>query len=171
MRLIFFCFTGIVIFIFSPLVVFAAVGIAEIKSTNEEVTNVSGEAKFKEVEGGFLAIEISVAQVWPVGKYDVSIHEFGSCADGAQAAGNIFDVKDYVETKYSVHPAGYLGTIDIVQDGTGNLKTSTLNLTLAGDRYSIAGRSIVLEQKKMRLQNQNDSTARIACGAIVITGK
>ena len=150
---------------------FAAIGVAEIKSTNEEVSAITGEARFTVAEGGFLGIDVSVTNVWPMGKYDVSIHEFGNCSDEARATGNIFDVKDPIETKYSVHPAGYLGTIDIAQDGTGNFKMGTLDLTLTGDRYSIAGRSIVLEKKLETENNQKTSASRIACGIITITEK
>ena len=146
----------------------AASGRAEIKGTNEEVAAIRGEGTFKE-EKNSLHIEISVANVWPLGQYDVSIHEFGNCADEAKSAGQIFDVKELQESEIPVRPAGYLGTLEVAEDGTGSFKTDVLNLTLIGGPSNIAGRSIILEGKTDPENSKSKSFSRIACGVIAIT--
>lgn len=159
--LILFCLWG-----FLPCV-WALEGKAEIKATTEEVAAIYGEAYFKTAEGGFLVVNVSVDQVWPAGKYELAIHEFGNCSDLARAAGGIF-VPDAIE-RADVALAGILGVIEVGSDGKGNLSTTVTALGLSGNE-SIAGRSIV-----MILKNDNQTASReeprVACGVIGITGR
>ena len=151
--------------------VFAAKGIALITAT-QQGSNVNGQATLNEIPTG-LEVEVKVANV-PPGKHGFHIHEKGSCSDEGKAAGGHYNpdgvahglvMKDGFEHAH----AGDFGNIEVGPDGTGTLKLVIPGLTLAGEKYNVEGKAVILHEKVDDFgQPTGNAGARIGCGVIML---
>ena len=152
--------------------VFAETGRAAIKATAEG-SSVAGSATLAD-KADRLEVTVQVSGVSP-GKHGLHIHDFGSCAEGGNAAGGHYN-PDGVAHGFlpsdglaKAHP-GDLGNIEVAEDGTGILTVSLPGVRLAGSKYSVGGRAIVLHEKVDDFgQPTGNAGGRIGCGPILIT--
>ncbi len=143
---------------------------AVIKGTTPG-SQVSGRVTFQDSPEG-LKVKAEVDHVSP-GKHGFHIHEFGSCADEGKAAGGHFNPDKVshgllAKDGFSHAHAGDLGNIEVALDGKGKLDTTIPHLSLAGGKYGIAGKSVVLHEKEDDLTTQpaGNAGARIGCGTV-----
>ena len=148
----------------------AVIGMASLQGTAEG-SPIEGEADFVETADG-LSINIEVFNVPNPGRHGLHIHENGSCADAAKAAGGHFNpdnvqhglvMKDGHEKAH----AGDLGNIDIKEDGSGSLSVFLPGYGLTKGKYIVAGKAIVLHEKEDDFgQPTGNAGGRIGCGVI-----
>lgn len=149
-------------------------GSAAIASTGEG-HEAKGTAYFTDTDGGLkVTVELSGLSA---GKHGFHIHQYGNCADMGKAAGGHYNpdgvmhgllVKDGFQHAH----AGDLGNVEIGADGTGHLGIVIPNLTLAGGKYSVGGRSLVIHELPDDFgQPVGNAGARVACGPIMISGE
>jgi len=113
----------------------------------------------------------------PAGMHAFHIHEFGSCDNEAKAAGSHYNpaghphgnaLKDGIMKTH----AGDFGSITIDKAGNGTLHAVIPGLALVRGEATVAGRAFVLHEKADDFsQPAGNAGGRIACGAIVVTGK
>lgn len=133
----------------------------------------SGKAVLKDTPAG-LEIRASLSGVSP-GKHGFHIHQFGACGDAGKAAGGHFNpdgVQHGLLMKDGfVHAhAGDLGNIEAAADGTAKYEAVIGSLSLSGDKYSVAGRSLILHEKEDDFgQPTGNAGGRVGCGGIFIT--
>jgi Cu-Zn family superoxide dismutase len=152
----------------------AATGTAHIRGTVED-SELSGELSFEDTPAG-LKISGNLEKV-AMGEHGFHIHEFGDCSDEGKAAGSHFnpDSKPHGHamrdgTK-NVHP-GDMGNVNVGADGKANVDVVLPNVTLSSGKYSVAGRAVVLHEKKDDFgQPTGNAGGRIGCGPILLTGK
>ncbi len=133
-------------------------------------SKISGTATLVQTSNG-LHVTIKVAHV-PPGLHGLHFHEHGNCGDGGNAAGGHFNPD---KVKHGFLPkegftgahAGDLGNIEVGSDGTGTLTLTVPGLTLRDGPHAVAGRSIVLHEKRDDFgQPTGNAGGRIACGVI-----
>ncbi len=135
-------------------------------------SSINGSAKFEETPEG-LQISIKIKSA-PPGKHAIHIHQFGSCSNLGNAAGDHFNPtgaqhglvqQDGVAKAH----AGDLGNIEVGPDGRGELKITIPELGLSNGKYNVAGRTIILHERPDDLsQPAGNAGARIGCGRINI---
>ena len=155
-------------FLFVPLAQ-AAVATSHIHGTSATST-LDGEATFEDTEGG-LKITVNIHDA-PPGQHGIHIHEKGSCYDSGQDAGGHFNpdglphgnaLKDGVSKTH----AGDLGNIEIGADGKGKLEVIVPGLKVAGDKFAVVDRAIILHEKEDDFgQPTGNAGGRIGCGVI-----
>jgi len=153
---------------------FAETATAVIQPTGEKA-KASGTATLSDTPNG-LKVTVQVANA-PQGKHGIHVHQFGNCGEKGNAAGGHFN-PDGVKHGHlpkdgflEAH-AGDLGNIEINKDGKGTLSLLIPGLTVAGGKYTVAGRSIVLHEKPDDFgQPTGNAGGRIGCGPIVITSE
>jgi len=135
-------------------------------------STISGTATFAQTAEG-LRMAVTVAGA-PPGLHGLHIHERGDCGDGGNAAGGHFNPD---KVKHGFLPqdgfagahAGDLGNIDIGANGAGTLVLTPDQLTLRDGPYAVAGRSVVLHEKRDDFgQPTGNAGGRIACGVILV---
>lgn len=164
-------FLSIFVFLFVPLMAYAAQGEAIIKGTAAD-SKIAGTAIFTPEKDG-LTMVAEVANV-PPGKHGFHIHENGSCAEMGKAAGGHFN-PDHMEHGFMpktgpMHThAGDMGNIEVGSDGTGKLKLFLPGLSLSDGKYAIAGKAIILHEKEDDFsQPAGNAGGRIGCGVIEV---
>lgn len=157
------------LFIFRASAGFADSATAVVKGTTEGST-LEGTVTFEEgVEG--LKIIGHFKNV-PPGKHGFHIHEGGSCADAGNAAGGHFNPDNvdhgFLKKDGFTHAhAGDLGNLEIGEDGTGEIDTSLLKLTLTPGKYDVAGKALIIHEKADDFgQPTGNAGGRIGCGII-----
>jgi Cu-Zn family superoxide dismutase len=110
----------------------------------------------------------------PPGKHGFHIHEYGYCGEAGMKAGDHYNPDGLPHGLASrdgvskVH-AGDLGNIEVGPDGTGRLNSVIPGLSLAGGKYTVGGRSVVLHEKEDTFgQPAGNAGARIVCGVVLI---
>ena len=152
-----------------PLQAFAATAQAVIKGTKEN-SELLGSAQFKDTDEG-LQVEISIFGATP-GLHGIHIHEKGNCDDGGNAAGGHFNpdgVKHgFLATDgFQGAHAGDLGNMEVSKEGEGTLFLVVPGLSVTGGKYSIAGKSVILHEKKDDFgQPTGNAGGRVGCGII-----
>jgi len=153
---------------------YADSGIAVIKGTADG-SAVGGIVTFQDTKGG-LKVTAKLAGL-PPGNHGFHIHEFGSCDDSGKAAGGHYNPKG---SKHGFLPkdgmrkahGGDMGNIMAAADGTATLDIVLPYIKLSGDKYSVAGRAVIIHEKADDFsQPVGNAGSRIGCGAIVVTGK
>lgn len=162
---------------FAFLIVFSTAaradhGKALIRGTVQD-SSIQGQALFKDTEDG-LHVSVQVSGVTP-GEHGFHIHEFGDCGDSGKNAGDHYNpdhlahgnvLKDGVLQSH----VGDLGNLTVGEDGTGRLDAVIAGVRLAGGKYSVGGRSVVLHEKKDDFgQPSGNAGPRAACGGIYLT--
>ena len=151
---------------------YAETGKAVLKPTAEG-SSIAGSAQFTDSAEG-LKVLVSISQA-PPGKHGLHIHQFGSCEDGAKAAGGHYNPDNVmhgflVTDGFSKAHAGDFGNIEVGPDGTGRLELTIPGLNLAGGKHTIGGRAVVLHEKPDDFgQPTGNAGGRIGCGTIAIT--
>jgi superoxide dismutase, Cu-Zn family len=150
----------------------AAMAVAELMSTSD--STVKGTVQLEDTSGG-LRVKAQLINV-PAGAHGFHIHEFGSCADAAKAAGSHYNPnntphghmpKDGLKTS---HP-GDLGNITADASGAATLEAVLPGVTLTSGPLAVAGRAVVLHEKADDFsQPVGNAGGRIACGSVLIVG-
>ncbi len=149
-------------------------GRADIVSTMGD-TNISGTVVFTETAEG-LKVE-AVVEGLPPGKHGFHVHEFGDISDEGRAAGGHYNPDntkhgDIIRDGFENAHAGDFGNIDIDENGKGQLSLVVPKLQLNGGRYNVAGRAVIIHEKKDDFgQPTGNAGGRIAGGAIIIVGE
>lgn len=152
----------------------AATGTAVIAGTAAG-SAVAGTVTLQDTPKG-LKVSASLTGV-PAGTHAFHIHEFGSCADAAMAAGGHYNPK---KSHHGFLPkdglkkahAGDLGNVVADASGAATLEIVLPGITLSGGKYPVAGRAFVLHEKADDFgQPVGNAGSRIGCGAIVLTAK
>lgn len=132
--------------------------------------NVAGALRFQERDGKVL-ISGEVRGLSANGRHAIHIHEFGdaSAADG-EAAGGHYNPEGHPHAGLDTahRHAGDLGNLLADAAGTCQVRISVDNLSIAGARNPIIGRSVVIHAKEDDLTSQPSGNAgpRIAVGVI-----
>lgn len=150
----------------------AATATAEIKGTDPSST-IKGTVTLEDTSGG-MQVKAQLIHV-PPGQHGFHIHEFGSCADQAKAAGSHYNptgaqhgmvMKDGVKNAH----AGDMGNITADQSGSATLSALIPGVTVTGGQYTVGGRAIVLHEKADDFgQPVGNAGGRIGCGPILLT--
>jgi len=149
----------------------AATGQAIIQSTSAS-NRIDGVFNFQDSETGLVINgQFNVA---PAGDHGFHIHEFGSCADGGNAAGGHYN-PDGVSHGYlpddgfeNAH-AGDLGNLTVTEYGTVVYNATLPGLSLTHGKYPIAGRAMILHENPDDFgQPVGNAGGRIGCGTIVL---
>jgi len=115
---------------------------------------VSGTVTFTEVADG-VQIQAEITGLTP-GNHGFHVHQFGDCsAADASSAGAHFNPTNNIEADAS---------------GSAKLDYVDHHISVANDKESVIGRSVVVHVKADDLKSQpaGDSGARVACGVIGI---
>lgn len=152
----------------------AATGMAHLTATDESA-KAMGHLELEETSKG-LHISGRIENA-PAGQHGFHIHQFGACGDKGKAAGDHYNpssnphghvIKDGPEKAH----AGDMGNVTVSEDGTATIDLVIPAVTLIGGKYPVAGRAVVLHEKKDDFgQPTGNAGGRIGCGPIVITGK
>lgn len=143
---------------------------ADIKDGNGQ--NV-GAAKFKAVKSG-VEMSVKVMNLSP-GVHAIHIHEAGKCdAPDFKTAGGHFNPasRKHGMQNPEGHHAGDLPNLTVDPKGKGAFKSTTQDVTLAGDGptslFRAGGTSVVIHEKAddMKTDPAGNAGARIACGVI-----
>ncbi len=143
--------------------------VAVLHGTKPDST-VSGEVHFYQTDKG-LKIMAHVEGV-PAGDHGIHVHEKGDCGDFGNAAGGHFNPEaqphgDVVKDGIAHCHGGDLGNIVVGADGKGDLEKVVPGLTLDPGKYSVAGRSVILHEKKDDFgQPTGNAGGRIGCAEI-----
>jgi Cu-Zn family superoxide dismutase len=131
----------------------------------------AGQARFTELAGGRLRIEVEATGLTP-GPHAIHVHTTGDCTNPQASGGHFdpFDTKNHDRPEAPPHQAhvGVLPMIEADQSGKGRLAWETDEMTLAAGKQSIADRAIVIHQGQDDYQSEpaGNSGDRIACGLI-----
>ncbi|PCI35657.1 MAG: superoxide dismutase [Elusimicrobia bacterium] len=137
-------------------------------------SGITGMMYLVEHNGG-LQITVSLAKA-PSGLHGFHIHEFGSCGNKGKAAGSHFNPMGAAHgflPQGGPHHAhvGDLGNIRVGANGQAVLKLFIAGMSLTKGLLNVAGRGVILHAKADDFsQPLGNAGARIACGAIVLTG-
>ncbi len=148
-------------------------GVALVKGTTPE-SKVSGTVTFHDMKGG-LHVSVQLTGLTP-GDHAFHIHEFGSCEDVGKAAGSHYNPLSSPHgflPKDGMHKAhsGDMGNILAAADGSASLEVMLPRVTLAEGKYTVAGRAVIVHEKKDDFsQPVGNAGGRVGCGIIVITG-
>jgi Cu-Zn family superoxide dismutase len=135
---------------------------------------IEGKALFEEsLDGLHVVVQIQNA---PPGKHGVHIHEYGDLSNSGEDAGGHYNPENaphghIVSTQsfFEAHP-GDFGNIEIDANGNGTLDVFIPNLRLAGGKYNVAGRALILHEKEDDFsQPTGNAGGRIAGGTIYLT--
>jgi Cu-Zn family superoxide dismutase len=153
---------------------FAESGSAIIRGT-EKGSKRAGWAWFQDTEQG-LRVVARVKNLTP-GKHGFHIHNFGFCGEKGLNAGDHFNPDGaphgfLLKNGHGGAHAGDLGNIEVGPDGAGKLDIVIHGLTLAGGKYSVGGRSLVVHEKEDNFgQPAGNAGARIGCGTIFLVSE
>jgi superoxide dismutase, Cu-Zn family len=141
--------------------------IAVLHST--QGNNITGTVAFTEVADG-VQVQAEITGLSP-GKHGFHVHEFGDCsAADASSAGAHFNPTNqpHAAPDATARHVGDMGNVEADASGAAKLDYLDHNMSLANDRTSIIGRSVVVHAKADDLKSQpaGDSGARVACGVI-----
>ena len=129
-----------------------------------------GVVRFQQVEGG-VRITVEITGLPPSTKHGFHVHERGdiSAPDGSSCGGHYNpEGHGHAGPQHAKRHAGDLGNVDADAQGVAKYEVTLANLTLAGPRNAIIGRSLVLHAQADDLSSQpaGNAGARIAVGVI-----
>jgi len=132
---------------------------------------VSGTVTFTEVADG-VQIQAEITGLTP-GNHGFHVHQFGDCsAADASSAGAHFNPtnKPHAGPDAVERHVGDMGNIEADASGSAKLDYVDHHISVANDKESVIGRSVVVHVKADDLKSQpaGDSGARVACGVIGI---
>jgi Cu-Zn family superoxide dismutase len=151
----------------------AAKGIAEIKGTADN-SPIKGTVKLEDTPDG-LHVSAQLIGV-PPGQHGFHIHELGDCSEMGKAAGGHYNPMNTPHgnvLKDGEHKAhvGDMGNVTASANGEVTLDATLHGITLAGSKYTIGGRAIILHEKADDFtQPVGNAGGRMGCGPILITG-
>ncbi len=128
---------------------------------------IAGTVTFTEVADG-VQVQAEITGLSP-GKHGFHVHEFGDCsAADASSAGANPTRQPHAAPDAAARHVGDMGNVETDASGAAKLTYLDHNMSLANDRTSIIGRSVVVHAKADDLKSQpaGDSGARVACGVI-----
>lgn len=129
--------------------------------------DVQGTVAFEPADGG-VRVHAELTGLSP-GQHGFHVHETGSCADDAKAAGGHFapEGDPHAGPSAEQRHVGDLGNIEADADGRAVYDRVDPEIALEGDR-AIVGRALVVHERADDLATQpsGDSGGRIACGVI-----
>ena len=149
----------------------ADTGKAMIVGTSTK-TVVSGTVMLEDTPQG-LKIDADITQA-PPGEHAFHIHEKGSCADMAKAAGSHYNPAghphgDALKDGIAKTHAGDFGNLTVDSSGHGSLHAVVPGLSLTKGKVTVANRAFVLHEKADDFsQPAGNAGSRIGCGIIVV---
>ena len=145
---------------------------ADLASTADGTSSLGSAVLTESPDGLQVSVHVTGA---PAGKHGVHIHQYGRCGDRGNDAGGHFNPDNTAhgfapsDGTAKAHP-GDMGNIEVGADGDGRVSVFLPGATLAGGKYGVAGRAIVLHEKEDDFgQPTGNAGGRIACGPILIT--
>lgn len=152
----------------------AETGAANVKGTAAD-SKLAGIVTFQDTKAG-LKVVAKLTGV-PPGEHGFHIHQFGSCDDAGKAAGGHYNPKNVshgllMKDGMRHAHAGDFGNITADADGNAVLEMTIKKEALAGGKYTVGGRAVIVHEKKDDYsQPTGNAGARIGCGIIVVTGQ
>lgn len=149
----------------------AATGQATLQGTSPD-SNLAGVVNLQNSEAG-LQIKVSLSNA-PAGEHGFHIHEFGSCAEGGNAAGGHYNPDgvphgDLVKDGFANAHAGDLGNITVADDGTASYSATVPGLSLTEGKYVVADHAFIVHEKVDDFgQPTGNAGGRIGCGVITL---
>ena len=130
---------------------------------------VQGTVRFTE-QGSSVKIVAHVEGLTPGQKHAIHVHEFGDCSSAdAASAGSHYNPEKHehgLPDKDQRH-AGDLGNLQADTSGKAHLELTVNNITVAGNKNPILGRSVIVHAKPDDGgQPVGNAGGRIACGVI-----
>jgi len=129
-----------------------------------------GMVHFQDMPDGGVEVKIDLVNV-PPGVHGFHIHDGGSCADDAKAAGGHFNPSNMPHAARDAvsHHAGDFGNVTAGDDGTVHETFVTHSVTVAAGPNSVIGHAVVLHANPDDLTTQPTGNAggRIACGVVI----
>lgn len=150
----------------------AEVGQVLLRGTTRATSDLAGIVNLQDSSDG-LKIEANLRDV-PTGRHGFHIHEFGSCANLANAAGGHYNpdkVKhgELLKDGFAKAHAGDLGNIEASRGAAAVYRATLPGLSLSGGKYAVAGRAFVVHEKPDDFgQPTGNAGGRIGCGIITI---
>ncbi len=133
--------------------------------------DVHGTVTFTSTDEG-VRVVAEVHGLNPNGKHGFHIHEWGDCtAPDATSAGGHYNPEGHPHGLPPQTPrhAGDLGNLQADEDGNAHYDLTVDNITIAGRRNPIIGRSVIVHAgEDDGSQPLGDAGPRIACGVIGI---
>jgi Cu-Zn family superoxide dismutase len=132
----------------------------------------TGTATFVQVGDEPVRVLVRIDRATP-GLHGLHVHEKGDCSDPqAQAAGGHFNPARSPHAGPDAHSrhAGDLGNIEVREDGTGDLVTTSDVLTAEAGPWSVVGRAVVVHASEddLRTQPTGNAGARVGCGVVTL---
>jgi Cu-Zn family superoxide dismutase len=135
-----------------------------------EGNKVTGIIRFEPIADGKIHIFGKVGGLVPNGEQAIHIHEFGDCtAPDATSAGGHYNPEhhEHALPTHAERHAGDLGNLKVNAEGVANLDITVDNITIAGLKDPIIGRSVIVHAKlDDGGQPTGNAGARVACGVI-----
>ena len=129
-----------------------------------------GTVTFTDLKGGGTEVVVDLTNV-PPGVHGFHIHEGGSCADDAKAAGGHFNPNNmpHAAPDAASHHAGDFGNVTAGDNGEVHTTFVTHSVTVAAGTMSVIGHAVVLHANADDLATQPSGNAggRIACGVVM----
>ncbi len=150
---------------------YAASATATLKATAPG-SSMQGVATLTDVMDGVRLV--FQASGLPPGLHAFHIHEFGSCADSAMAAGSHYNPKgtlhgNVLEAGSDKAHGGDMGNLKADAKGFAQVDVTLPGVVLSGKEASLAGRALVIHEKEDDFsQPAGNAGGRIACGPIVL---
>ena len=128
-----------------------------------------GTVRFDQLEGGSVMVKVDLMGV-PPGMHGFHVHEHGSCAENANAAGGHFNPNDspHAGPDHPIRHAGDFGNVEADDKGEVHTSFTIDEITVAPGTNSVVGHAVVLHGKADDLMTQpaGNSGPRIACGVV-----
>jgi len=129
----------------------------------------TGTVTFREIDGG-VEITASLAGLSP-GEHGFHVHEKGDCsAPDASSAGSHYNPtgQPHGAPDAAQHHAGDFGNVTAGADGTASKTLVMEGVTLGEGDTSLAGKAVIVHEKRDDLTSQptGDAGGRLACGVI-----
>lgn len=135
----------------------------------------SGEVRFEESSDGSVTVNVMLEGLQPNQEHAFHIHEYGDCShDSAESAGDHYNPEGHphrLPDEDGPRHAGDLGNLEANQNGQAELVKTVDNVTIAGNKNPVLGRSLVVHaERDDGGQPSGNAGARIACGVIGVAG-
>lgn len=134
-------------------------------------SGVSGTVSFTLLGEGKVQIDADITGLTP-GMHGMHVHEWGDCSapDGMSAGGHFNpDMVDHGMPGGATRHPGDFGNLEADASGRAvfSLVTDTATFSLAGDKYDVTGRAIIVHENPDDFsQPTGNAGGRLACGVI-----
>lgn len=136
-----------------------------------EVGKAQGLVRFESNEDGSVTVSADIEGLEPGSEHGFHVHEHGDCSHAkAESAGDHYNPQDHphgLPEKDEQRHAGDLGNLSADQQGRAQLVRTVGNLTVAGNKNPVLGRSVIVHgEPDDGSQPSGDAGPRIGCGVV-----